>query len=260
MAYWSSWLLKDTNGTSDGYAAIAQVDQLRQEPESLRKWREEQKARLEELGDLLASFFPFISSCFTILTFLVYKTKQKKNRQACGICCGCHKHFSKPATIISLIVSWRLHVITCICHPPSSVASAWLDHVGQVWSWVFIWLHLDAASKAAEAEWKEKARKELEDWHHHQSEQLEKNKANNRYEEAEPEFFGKSWFNDCRIYCRFCVWLQSNWIVRCEVWCCITLHFIFSQNQLNILVAVSQCVSTETVHSIGSVLGNKENA
>lgn len=42
-------------------------------------------------------------------------------------------------------------------------------------------MHSDAASKAAEAEWKEKARKELEDWHHHQSEQLEKNKANNRY-------------------------------------------------------------------------------
>ncbi|XP_062380098.1 clathrin light chain B isoform X2 [Sardina pilchardus] len=83
-------MFQDSNGTSDSYAAIAQVDQLRQEPESLRKWREEQKARLEDL---------------------------------------------------------------------------------------------DAASKAAEAEWKEKARKELEDWHHHQSEQLEKNKANNRSSE-----------------------------------------------------------------------------
>lgn len=39
----------------------------------------------------------------------------------------------------------------------------------------------DAASKAAEAVWREKARKELEDWHVHQSEQMEKNKANNRY-------------------------------------------------------------------------------
>lgn len=57
MSYWSSRLLKDSNGTSDSYAAIAQVDQLRQEPESLRKWREEQKARLEELGDL-SPFFP----------------------------------------------------------------------------------------------------------------------------------------------------------------------------------------------------------
>uniref|UniRef100_UPI003AAC955B clathrin light chain B isoform X4 n=1 Tax=Centroberyx gerrardi TaxID=166262 RepID=UPI003AAC955B len=41
----------------------------------------------------------------------------------------------------------------------------------------------DTASKAAEAEWKEKARKELEDWHVHQNEQMEKNKANNRASE-----------------------------------------------------------------------------
>ncbi|KAM5170489.1 clathrin light chain B [Mantella aurantiaca] len=34
---------------NDGYAAIAQADRLTQEPESLRKWREEQKERLEEL-------------------------------------------------------------------------------------------------------------------------------------------------------------------------------------------------------------------
>ncbi|XP_016420409.1 clathrin light chain B-like isoform X1 [Sinocyclocheilus rhinocerous] len=80
-------MFQDTNGTTDSYSAIAQVDIQRQEPESLRKWREEQKARLEEL---------------------------------------------------------------------------------------------DAASKAAEAVWREKARKELEDWHVHQSEQMEKNKANNR--------------------------------------------------------------------------------
>lgn len=38
----------------------------------------------------------------------------------------------------------------------------------------------DSASKAAEAEWREKAKKELEDWHVHQNEQMEKNKANNR--------------------------------------------------------------------------------
>lgn len=38
----------------------------------------------------------------------------------------------------------------------------------------------DSASEAAEAEWREKAKKELEDWHVHQSEQMEKNKANNR--------------------------------------------------------------------------------
>uniref|UniRef100_A0A8C5AVY0 Clathrin light chain n=1 Tax=Gadus morhua TaxID=8049 RepID=A0A8C5AVY0_GADMO len=77
----------ESNGPTDSYAAIAQVDQLRQEPESLRKWREEQKDRLEEL---------------------------------------------------------------------------------------------DSASKTAEAEWKEKAKKELEEWHVHQNEQMEKNKANNR--------------------------------------------------------------------------------
>ncbi|XP_046877259.1 clathrin light chain B isoform X2 [Hypomesus transpacificus] len=83
-------MFPESNGSPDSYAAIAQVDQLRQEPESLRKWREEQKTRLEEL---------------------------------------------------------------------------------------------DSASKAAEAEWKEKAKKELEDWHVHQNEQMEKNKANNRASE-----------------------------------------------------------------------------
>ncbi|KAM4732630.1 clathrin light chain B isoform 2-T2 [Anableps anableps] len=80
-------LFQESNGPTDSYAAIAQVDIQRQEPESLRKWREEQKARLEAL---------------------------------------------------------------------------------------------DSASKAAEAEWREKAKKELEDWHVHQNEQMEKNKANNR--------------------------------------------------------------------------------
>lgn len=42
---------KDSNGPTDTYAAIAQVDVQRQEPESLRKWREEQTKRLEELGE-----------------------------------------------------------------------------------------------------------------------------------------------------------------------------------------------------------------
>ena len=51
----STWRLpappeQESNGPTDSYAAIAQVDQLRQEPESLRKSREEQKDRLEELG------------------------------------------------------------------------------------------------------------------------------------------------------------------------------------------------------------------
>ncbi|KAM9740941.1 clathrin light chain B isoform 3-T3 [Menidia menidia] len=80
-------MFQESNGPTDNYAAIAQVDIQRQEPESLRKWREEQKARLEAL---------------------------------------------------------------------------------------------DTASKAAEAEWREKAKKELEDWHVHQNDQMEKNKANNR--------------------------------------------------------------------------------
>ncbi|XP_072252088.1 clathrin light chain B isoform X2 [Leuresthes tenuis] len=80
-------MFQESNGPTDNYAAIAQVDIQRQEPESLRKWREEQKTRLEAL---------------------------------------------------------------------------------------------DSASKATEAEWREKAKKELEDWHVHQNEQMEKNKANNR--------------------------------------------------------------------------------
>lgn len=83
-------MFQESNGPTDNYAAIAQVDIQRQEPESLRKWREEQKTRLEAL---------------------------------------------------------------------------------------------DSASKAAEAEWREKAKKELEDWHVHQNEQMEKNKANNRASE-----------------------------------------------------------------------------
>ncbi|XP_013861564.1 clathrin light chain B isoform X4 [Austrofundulus limnaeus] len=80
-------LFQESNGPTDSYAAIAQVDIQRQEPESLRKWREEQKTRLEAL---------------------------------------------------------------------------------------------DSASKAAEAQWREKAKKELEEWHVHQNEAMEKNKANNR--------------------------------------------------------------------------------
>ncbi|XP_035265225.1 clathrin light chain B isoform X5 [Anguilla anguilla] len=83
-------MFQESNGPTDGYAAIARADLQRAEPESLKKWREEQKVRLEEL---------------------------------------------------------------------------------------------DTASKAEEAEWRERAKKELEDWHLHQSEQMEKNKANNRASE-----------------------------------------------------------------------------
>ncbi|XP_048190286.1 clathrin light chain B [Perognathus longimembris pacificus] len=80
-------VFQEANGPADGYAAIAQVDRLTQEPESIRKWREEQKKRLQEL---------------------------------------------------------------------------------------------DAASKVTEQEWREKAKKDLEEWNQRQSEQVEKNKINNR--------------------------------------------------------------------------------
>ncbi|XP_051558373.1 clathrin light chain A-like isoform X3 [Myxocyprinus asiaticus] len=77
----------ESNGPSDVYAAISSVDRLQAEPESLRKWREEQRERLEQL---------------------------------------------------------------------------------------------DANSRTQEAEWKEKAKLELEEWHTRQNEQLEKTKVNNR--------------------------------------------------------------------------------
>lgn len=38
----------------------------------------------------------------------------------------------------------------------------------------------DAASKVTEQEWKEKAKKDLEEWNQRQSEQVEKNKITNR--------------------------------------------------------------------------------
>lgn len=42
-------------------------------------------------------------------------------------------------------------------------------------------LALDAASKVTEQEWREKAKKDLEEWNLRQNEQMEKNRANNRY-------------------------------------------------------------------------------
>ncbi|XP_014116449.1 PREDICTED: clathrin light chain A isoform X1 [Pseudopodoces humilis] len=77
---------QESNGPTDCYAAISQVDRLQSEPESIRKWREEQKERLEQL---------------------------------------------------------------------------------------------DANSRKQEAEWKEKAIKELEEWYARQDEKLEKTKASN---------------------------------------------------------------------------------
>nr|XP_056704056.1 clathrin light chain A isoform X1 [Euleptes europaea] len=80
-------IYQESNGPTDCYAAISQADRLQTEPESLRKWREEQLERLEVL---------------------------------------------------------------------------------------------DANSRKQEAEWKEKAIKELEEWYARQDEQLQKTKANNR--------------------------------------------------------------------------------
>ncbi|XP_051834947.1 clathrin light chain B isoform X1 [Antechinus flavipes] len=80
-------MFQEANGPSDGYAAVAQADRLSQEPESIRKWREEQKKRLQEL---------------------------------------------------------------------------------------------DAASKVTEQEWREKAKRDLEEWNVRQNEQVEKNKVSNR--------------------------------------------------------------------------------
>ncbi|CAL8389242.1 unnamed protein product [Arctogadus glacialis] len=41
----------ESNGPSDSYGAISSADRLQAEPESLRKWREEQGDRLEVLDD-----------------------------------------------------------------------------------------------------------------------------------------------------------------------------------------------------------------
>lgn len=46
---------------------------------------------------------------------------------------------------------------------------------------VCLTLALDAASKVTEQEWREKAKKDLEEWNLRQNEQMEKNRANNRY-------------------------------------------------------------------------------
>ncbi|XP_035645167.1 clathrin light chain A-like isoform X3 [Oncorhynchus keta] len=40
---------EESNGPSDAYSAISSADRLQAEPESLRKWREEQSERLEVL-------------------------------------------------------------------------------------------------------------------------------------------------------------------------------------------------------------------
>uniref|UniRef100_A0A8C4QR45 Clathrin light chain n=1 Tax=Eptatretus burgeri TaxID=7764 RepID=A0A8C4QR45_EPTBU len=86
-------IYKEANGPSDGFAAVAQADKLSAEPESLRRWREDQTERLEEM---------------------------------------------------------------------------------------------DVTSRKLEAEWREKARHELEEWYVRQSEQLEKTRKNNRSSIKQP--------------------------------------------------------------------------
>ncbi|XP_020854451.1 clathrin light chain B isoform X3 [Phascolarctos cinereus] len=99
-------MFQEANGPSDSYAAVAQADRLSQEPESIRKWREEQKKRLQEL---------------------------------------------------------------------------------------------DAASKVTEQEWREKAKRDLEEWNVRQNEQVEKNKISNRaseeafLKESKEEVPGTEW-------------------------------------------------------------------
>lgn len=51
--------VKESNGPTDSYAAVSQVDRLQSEPESIRKWREEQTERLEALGKDSLSIFVF---------------------------------------------------------------------------------------------------------------------------------------------------------------------------------------------------------
>ncbi len=48
---------QESNGPSDAYAAISNADRLQAEPESLRKWREEQRERLELLGKHRPEYF-----------------------------------------------------------------------------------------------------------------------------------------------------------------------------------------------------------
>jgi len=69
----------------------------------------------------------------------------------------------------------------CVCEGRYTSEGSNIAEIYKRWILVSaLALREDSASKTAEAEWKEKAKKELEDWHVHQNEQMEKNKANNR--------------------------------------------------------------------------------
>ncbi len=74
----------------------------------------------------------------------------------------------------------------------------------------------DAASEAAEAVWREKAQKELEDWHVHQNEQMEKNKANNRYFHSNIQALLSCMYLLVKIRMQTVVNHQSIWEKTCD--------------------------------------------
>uniref|UniRef100_A0A670KCE5 Clathrin light chain n=1 Tax=Podarcis muralis TaxID=64176 RepID=A0A670KCE5_PODMU len=128
---------QESNGPTDCYAAISQADRLQTEPESIRKWREEQLERLEVL---------------------------------------------------------------------------------------------DANSRKQEAEWKEKAIKELEEWYARQDEQLQKTKVNNRaaeeafvndVDESSP---GTEWERVARL----CDFNPKSNVKNCSLWALWRRDFTFS--------------------------------
>ncbi|KFU92932.1 Clathrin light chain B, partial [Chaetura pelagica] len=59
-------VFQESNGPTDAYAAIAKADRLTQEPESIRKWREGQKKRLEELGEPQSHAWPCLWHLVTL--------------------------------------------------------------------------------------------------------------------------------------------------------------------------------------------------
>ncbi len=119
-----------------GYEAIAQVDRIREEPEKIKKWREEQKIRLEKKG---------MSSSIT----------QRRSRAEfhVKICTFCNKFFMKDRFKEKRKFLW----------------------------WCFgVMSRLDKESEKRKAEWREIAKKELDDWYKHREEQLEKTFKLNR--------------------------------------------------------------------------------
>ncbi|OXB61383.1 hypothetical protein ASZ78_000251 [Callipepla squamata] len=139
-------VFQESNGPTDAYAAIAKADRLTQEPESIRKWREEQKKRLEELGET--------QGCVAVLV--------------------------APQNVVVAVLG-ILSLVMTLLHPRCA----------------FYLMY--AASKVTEQEWREKAKKDLEEWNLRQNEQMEKNRANNRaseeafLKESKEETPGSEW-------------------------------------------------------------------